>query len=105
VFFTRHLATFFREYIDLGFSNTSRESWLDVERPINIYKCLGEILVYLRLGLQPKTLLLLLSKYFVMPMDVVTGVRPCPKDSIDVGYYLIGELPQVLSLIIRSRTG
>jgi hypothetical protein len=93
VFFLRHLPLYFRECMNQGFSNTSRDSWLNVERPINIYKSLAEFLLFLRsggLGLQPKVVLALLNKYFVVPMDVITDVKPAPKETQDVGYFLIG---------------
>lgn len=96
IFFVRFLPLYFKECLDSVFNDTSKESWLDVGRPINIYKCVVDFLMSLRsseMSLRPKFLLALLDKHFVMPLDVIQGRRPCPKENKDVGSFLVDELP------------
>lgn len=98
VFFLRHLPLHFTDFMSEGFNNTSAASWLDVDRPINLYKYLTEFLTFLRgkdLAIQPKILLLLLDKHFILAADQVLGTKVPTKEANQIGRYILGELPQV----------
>lgn len=96
-FLHKYFAVAFRDL----YNNTSSSSWVDITRPINIYKRTTDFLQYLH-SLQTTdhsfTVADILHDQFLIPVDRLLLEEGIALADDEVAFFLIGNLPKVTSL-------